>query len=335
MIETTLSPALVGMIRSSKQVALIPHERPDADALGATLGLTLALTTEGKTARVLVGEFVQSSLQFLPGFAELALGRSAESEAYLAACDLTLVCDTHEPTLLGHWLEPLRHALASDADAVAVMDHHRPSAELIFSHGWIDPSYSSTCEMMLAALERLGWPLDAPIANNLMAGVMYDTSRFTNANTQARTLTNAATLVGAGADVVDLNGQLFSLGAPDEVRLRGEVFASIQLAFAGRYVWALIQRETLNRLGLDESALSGLTNDLRLIDGVVVAATLFATSPDSTRVSLRSRGGYEVRQIAQQYPGGGGHAVAAGCTIPLPLEQAAADLQARIASLFA
>lgn len=335
MIDTTLSPALIETIRGSKQVALIPHERPDADALGATLGLALSLAAQGKTARVLVGEFAQPSLRFLPGFAELAVERSPDSEAYLAACDLTLVCDTHEPTLLGPWLESLQRALAKDASAVAVIDHHRPGGELIFSRGWIDPSYSSTCEMTLVALERLGWPLDAPIASDLMAGLMWDTARFTNANTQPRTLTNAATLVGAGVDVVDLSGRLFSLGAPDEVRLRGEVFASIQLAFAGRYVWALIRRETLDKLGLDESALSGLTNDLRLIDGVVVAATLFAERSNATRVSLRSRGGYEVRQIAQQYPGGGGHAVAAGCTIPLPLEQAAADLQARIATLFA
>ncbi|HEX8727617.1 MAG TPA: bifunctional oligoribonuclease/PAP phosphatase NrnA [Ktedonobacterales bacterium] len=335
MIDTTLSPTLIGMIRKSKQVALIPHERPDADALGATLGLALALISAGKTARVLVGEFVKESLRFLPGFAELALGHSAEADGFLAAADLILVCDTHEPTLLGRWLEPLERVIARDSSGVAVIDHHNPKGELIFSQGWIDPSYSSTCEMMLLTLERLGWPVDAAIASNFMAGVMFDTSRFTNANTQPRTLTNAATLVERGADVTDINGRLFSLGSPAEVQLRGEVYAAIQMGFAGRYVWVAVTQAQLDRLGLDESALTGFSNDLRLIEGVKVAAVLYATQPDSTRASLRSRDGYEVRQIAEQYPGGGGHSVAAGCQIPLPLEQAAADLQRKIASLFA
>ncbi|HEX2348047.1 MAG TPA: bifunctional oligoribonuclease/PAP phosphatase NrnA [Ktedonobacterales bacterium] len=335
MIETTLSPALIALIRNSERVALIPHERPDADALGATLGLARALTTAGKTARVLLGEFVKESLAFLPGFANLALGHSAEADAFLAAADLTLVCDTHEPTLLGRWLEPLKRVIARDVSAVAVIDHHNPKGELIFSQGWIDPSYSSTCEMMLLALERLGWPLDTAIASDLMAGVMFDTSRFTNANTQPRTLTNAAKLVEHGADVADINGKLFSLGTPAEVQLRGEVYASIHMGFEGRYVWVAVTQAQLDRLGLDESALTGFSNDLRLIEGVKVAAVLYATQPDSTRASLRSRDGYEVRQIAEQYPAGGGHSVAAGCQIPLPLEQAAADLQQKIATLFA
>ncbi|MGB9588616.1 MAG: DHH family phosphoesterase, partial [Armatimonadota bacterium] len=41
----------------------------------------------------------------------------------------------------------------------------------------------------------------------------------------------------------------------------------------------------------------------------------------TTRISLRSRDGLDVSQIAHLF-GGGGHRTAAGCTVSAPLDQA-------------
>ena len=334
MPDLSYSDELIEVLRNGKQFSLVPHEKPDADALGSTLGLALALANAGKQVRVLVGDVIKQSLTFLPGFAELTVSHSANAIAYLDQSDVVLICDTHEPTLLGRWIDPLMHVIETGLSNVRVIDHHLPRHESIFPAGWIDPTISSTAEMVLILLEKGRWPINHAIAQNLMAGIMWDTSRFTNANTRPQTLLNASTLINYGADVVDINGHLFSLGTADEVRLRGELFESIHLDFEGRYVWVIVTPQMLSKYGVSESAITGLGNDLRLIEGVKVAAVLFEYEPNSTRVSLRSRGGYEVQQIAEQYPGGGGHSVAAGCQIELGAANAAIALKTKIEALF-
>jgi phosphoesterase RecJ-like protein len=83
--------------------------------------------------------------------------------------------------------------------------------------------------------------------------------------------------------------------------------------------------------------LDGLINFARNVDGVNVAMLFKEVGTRSTKVSLRSRPGFNSALFLQRF-GGGGHAGAAGATLPLPLreartlliEEVAADLEERV-----
>jgi len=54
-----------------------------------------------------------------------------------------------------------------------------------------------------------------------------------------------------------------------------------------------------------------------------------ARKREETKVSLRATARYDVADIAARF-GGGGHAMAAGCRIPMPLAAACAALEAEM-----
>lgn len=60
--------------------------------------------------------------------------------------------------------------------------------------------------------------------------------------------------------------------------------------------------------------MEGIVNHLQNTKGVEVAILLYQTSVGEYKVSLRSNGKVDVAAVAS-YFGGGGHVLAAGCTV--------------------
>ncbi len=333
--QDPLHQAFVDTILSSRRVALIPHKGPDADALGASLGLCHGLIRAGKEAQVLVESPPAPILQFLPGSDTLLAPIADISIAYLRSSDLVLVCDTHEPRQLGMWLEPVTEIVRAENIPVLVIDHHQPRDKPFFRDAWIDKSSSSTAEMVLSLLRMLAWQVTPEIAQCLMAGIVGDTFRFANSNTRPETFRNAADLLQAGANVMTINERLYSPGSISLVRVRGKILSGLTSAFGGRYIWATVTTRMLQRHGIDPEELSGLTNELKTIEKAKVVAVLYESGVRRTRVSLRSLSDYNVGRIAAQFPGGGGHALAAGYTVDMDIATAAEDLKRRVGDLLA
>jgi phosphoesterase RecJ-like protein len=72
--------------------------------------------------------------------------------------------------------------------------------------------------------------------------------------------------------------------------------------------------------GLEEDC-EGIVNYALSIDGVEVALFLRELSDGRYRVSLRSKGGLNVGDVAERF-GGGGHLCASGCAVSGPLNTA-------------
>ena len=72
--------------------------------------------------------------------------------------------------------------------------------------------------------------------------------------------------------------------------------------------------------------MDGLVETIRRVDTVLIAAVLKETKDGFTKVSCRSdTHDISVAEVMQVFDGGG-HKMAAGCTIQLPLEEAKAKL---------
>ncbi len=73
--------------------------------------------------------------------------------------------------------------------------------------------------------------------------------------------------------------------------------------------------------GASSEETEGIVNYGRSIDGVLVSALLKEVDDKSTRVSMRAKPGTDVQAVAAMF-GGGGHKAAAGCTMPMALNEA-------------
>ena len=90
----------------------------------------------------------------------------------------------------------------------------------------------------------------------------------------------------------------------------------LEMTLSGRFAYFFIDREILEKHSIDIRNTENLIENLRSIDGVVVAALLKVTkSPGIFKISLRSKSpAVSVGNIARRL-NGGGHEMAAGGTI--------------------
>jgi len=66
--ESIGKQAVVERLRQAKNLLIVPHARPDGDALGAALGLGTALKALGKTVTIAAGGDERVKFKFVPGY---------------------------------------------------------------------------------------------------------------------------------------------------------------------------------------------------------------------------------------------------------------------------
>lgn len=285
-----------------RDVTVLAHVRPDADALGSAVALALALRKRGVSARVSFGDepfHVPRQVQCLPGL-ELVVHHQD------AGKDLVISVDTSSESRLG----VLQHLIDDAADFVNI-DHHMSNTG--FGLHWVDPSAPAAAVMVAALIDELGVEFDRDIASAIYAGVVTDTGGFRYAATKPETLELAARLMRLGVDHEGMCRALFddepwrnlhiAASAVSKAVLEPDVHDGLGL------VWTAVLASDRNHISMD--AAERVIGDLRVVNEAEVAAVFKQRDDGLWSVSLRSKGKVDVGAAAVAL-GGGGHTYAAG-----------------------
>jgi len=306
-------------LRAAAEVAVLSHESPEADAIGASLGAALALEAAGKRIGVYNVGPLPPALRALPGVERV---QPAPSRPY--ACYLVL--DTTEPARTGGLLDG-----RPPGSQVLNVDHHLGNRGF-GDVNWVDAAASSAGEMVYRLLVAGGFPLSPPVAANLYAAILTDTGGFRHPNTTPEALRAAAELVAEGARPGEIGRGLYGQRDPRELRLLGLALADLQVSADGRLAWITVSRAAQAVAGIGLEAAEDFVQYPRGVAGVEIALAFKEVAATEVRVSLRSWGPLDVAALASRF-GGGGHRNAAGCTLHLPLEAARAAVLGAAAGL--
>ena len=300
---------VVAVLQGAPSVAILSHVHPEADAIGAILGASLALREVGKVTAAYNADPLPSGLTCLPGAGDI-LREIPTGQRY--ACYLVL--DTSDLERTGGLLD------ARPAETVLVnVDHHAGNTRF-GDVNWVEPEASSAGEMVYKLLRRAGVPIGKAVATNLYAAILTDTGSFQHNNTSPEALRAAADLVACGAAVEDLSAGMYGNHDPREWHLLAQALASLSLSDGGRLAWIEVTSAAREALGLGLEGTEGFIDFVRATGGVQVAMLFKEVAAAEVRVSLRSRGKTDVAALARQF-GGGGHRNAAGCTLREPLAE--------------
>ena len=312
---TPPSELLETLTKPSGTVLCLGHVHPDGDVLGTLFGLGLALGAAGARVTFAGPHPVPESLSFLPGADRWQVWKVAPE-----TFDVIVMTDCPNSDRS----EGLIQGARGPQSRVLNIDHH-PDNRRYGTINWIDPSAAATGEMVFDLVRALGLRLTPAVALNLFAAIHTDTGSFRYSNTTPRTFRIAAELAAAGADPSLVSDRLYQQRAPDSLVQLGEVLRRVQISDDGQVAWLTVPRGLVSREFLESEDLVGYPRSVR---GVKVAVLLTEEEPGKVKASLRGKGEVPVNAIAHRF-GGGGHANAAGCTIPGTLEEAeAAVLQA-------
>jgi phosphoesterase RecJ-like protein len=159
--------------------------------------------------------------------------------------------------------------------------------------------------------------------------VNTDTGSFRFQNATADTLHVAGDLVALGADPAQISECVFDNRTFTATRLLAAALSSLAASPDGKIVWAHVTRDDFTTLGAADEDTEGFVNYMRGVRGADVGLLFREMADGRVRVSLRGRETVDVGAIAQAF-GGGGHRMAAGCTLPAPLAVAERTLVAAV-----
>ena len=299
-------------IHASQTIVMACHVNPDGDALGSMLGLALALIPLGKTVTCLSEDGVPAILTFLPGAG--LVQQTTDQTAF----DLALVVDSGDLPRVGQTIQPIIRLAKSVVD----IDHH-VTAGAFGDIRVLDARAASTAEIVYALLQTLQAPITPEIATCLFTGIITDTGSFRFQNVTPNTLQVAAALLEAGAPPAFISEHVFENRTFAATQLLGHALSSLKKTADGGIVWAHITASDFAEVGATDQDTEGIVSYVRGVQGAEVGILFREMAGGGVRVSLRSRDTVNVAEIASQF-GGGGHRMASGCTVELPLADAEA-----------
>lgn len=304
----------IAAIKAADRIAITTHIRPDGDAIGSTLGLRRLLSAAGKDAAIVAMDPAPRRYGFLMREDVIIPATETSPEAY----DLLVVLDTgapdRAPDAIRDWLPRVR---------TLNIDHH-PTNTRFADINHVDPVASSVGEMICRLAETAGFAIAADAAEALWVALITDTGRFAYSNTRPATLLAAAALLETGVRTDRIDDQVYNSATAAQIRLQGRAIAHLELHANGRCALVSLAREDFAELGCTGEDADEIVNIPRRVSGTDVAVFLCeqqGDGPRETKASFRTGEPFDAAILCRGL-GGGGHARAAGCTLPMPLPEA-------------
>lgn len=306
-IFPSINIALIDKIRSSENILIIGHKNPDGDCLSSTLALASILKKLGKnTLSVNEGPFLRPELEFLSSQVTNEI-----NEEFLAKNPLVIVVDCSTIDRPGAIFDSIKHLER------AVVDHHSSGEPFCKEElSYIVPYSPSTTLLIDKLRESLGVELDKEIATYLYTGLLTDTGffHFVSNRVGAEVFLRAAAFAKAGVDPYDMYDRLNDGKKLEDVINGAKVLDTAESYYDGKLLVAYQTRD-IETAGLSDN----LYSELLKVSGVK-AVVFFKEKEDKVDIGFRAKktSRLDVGRIAATI-GGGGHMLAAGASLNLPL----------------
>jgi phosphoesterase RecJ-like protein len=213
---------------------------------------------------------------------------------------------------------------AARANELIWIDHH-VSNEGLGTVPVIDPTASSTAEMVFRLTRVIGGDLTPETAACLYAGLVTDTGRFQYEAVRPETLQVAAEVRRYPFDHARLVQILYEDNGMAYLKVAGIALDRLRLEEEADLVWTYLTQSDLSAAAVDPSETDDLIDIVRTAREADVAALVKQQRDGLFKVSMRSRGAHDLASIAAGF-GGGGHRLASGYTSTVGLSETVEEL---------
>lgn len=316
--------AFKSLIGKPAAVVIVTHFKPDADALGSSLGLAAFLKKFGHQVSVITPSDYPDFLTWMPANETvLALSKdnnAAEAKAgvLITQAEIIFCLDFSNLSRVNSLGDMIRKASATKV----LIDHHLEPENFAAFQQW-DPASASTAGLIFDLIKELGEQdkLDATIATCLYAGLMTDTGSFKHNNTRYHEFQIAAELVRQGANPHEIAQAIYDTNSLERLRLTGFVLSE-KLVVLPQYntAYMTLSQEEQKKFGAQTGDTEGLVNYGLSVKGVKMAVLMYDRK-EEIKLSFRSLGTFSVNELARKHFEGGGHRNASGGTSRLSLDE--------------
>jgi phosphoesterase RecJ-like protein len=302
------------LVEHATTIHVYTHSNPDGDAVASVRAIELVLSRLNKKVMC----------RFIKPVPEMYkwLGIKSKIGPLSQEPDLIVIVDTERLDLLGEFQNSIKTATIQGTPILNI-DHHSNNQD--FGTVNIIASGSSTTQNLYELFRIWSVPMNKRVATSLLYGLIFDTYFFQRSNTDQYAFETASELAEIGAEPYFVSQQLYKSKSIESMQVLKKVIESIQLYNNGTILISVVPKEVLSQTKDNEVDFPGLSNFLAGITSVRISVLMKQVHKTHIEVSLRSEpifdnrgrvlfGAADVSRVAQQF-GGGGHKVAAGCSI--------------------
>lgn len=290
-------------IKEAKTIGIAGHVRPDGDCTGSCVALFhyLKINLSSDKSIDLYLEPIPKSFYLL--FDTDCIKQENNKKIKY---DLFIALDSGSEDRLGFALEYFK-----DAKRTINIDHHISNTQFgDLNHVLSDAS--STCEVLFDLFEEE--KIDLPVAEALYLGIIHDTGVFKHSNTSSKTMNIAGKLIEKGVPFSKIIDDTFYLKTYTQNQILGRCLLESMIILDGSCIVSSVSKKMLEFYDAVPSDLDGIIDQMRITQGVEVAILIYEINFKEYKVSMRANNQVDVSKIAS-YFGGGGHIMAAGCTM--------------------
>jgi phosphoesterase RecJ-like protein len=313
--------ALKAFLDTPRTAVILTHFKPDADALGSSLGLCGYLKKKGHTVKVITPSDYPNFLSWMPGNDQVLIFQKDKPELpskLISQADIVFCLDFNSLSRINDLGEMVQKSSAKKV----LIDHHLEPEKFADFEEW-DITAASTAELVFQVIDALGDKdlIDPNIAECLYAGIMTDTGGFRHPNTTHKVFVTAAALVSYGADPAKISKLIYDTNSLERLRLLGFVLGQkLQVLPEYKTAFITLNSEELKKFGSQTGDTEGLVNYGLSIKGIKLSV-MISDRKENIKLSFRSLGEFSVNEFARKHFEGGGHKNAAGGQTNLTLEQ--------------
>lgn len=308
------------LLRQPRRIVIVPHQKPDADAMGAALAMKNFFIQLEHTVTVISPTNWASWVNWMPGCKDVIdyelQKEKAEKSLDEAEWLLCLDFNTLDRT------KNMAEKLISLKCIKILIDHHRQPDENAFDYGNSDPHKSSTCEMIYDFIVAAGHSdkINEEVSECIYAGVVADTGSFRFPSAHAGVHSLVADLKSRGLDHSQIHEELFDNFLENRLRFIGHVLLHrMEVFYEYNTVLIAIPRSDILKYNIKTGDTEGLINYPQTIQGIKLVAVVIDRD-EERKWSFRSKGNFDCNTFARTYFEGGGHFNAAGGRSADPME---------------
>ncbi len=315
----------------SKNIVITTHHKPDADALGSSLGLAAFLKKKGHNVTVITPTDYPKFLYWMQGNNDVVIynhQNEIKSRKLVKEADMIFCLDFSSLKRINELGEYVK---ASSATKVLI-DHHLDPEDFAAFNSWSTKA-AATAELIYELIVDMGEEdlIDSDIAESLYAGIMTDTGSFKHPNTTVNIHRITGELIEKGANVSKVARLIYDSNTVQRIKFIGYALSE-KLVVMEKYntAYIAITAEELAKYSSKTGDTEGLVNYALSIEGIILAAVIIDRE-EAVRMSFRSIGDFSVNEFASEHFSGGGHKNAAGGKSDLTLDETVTKFEETVA----
>ena len=316
-------------LQQAKNVAIVIHTNPDGDAAGSALALQYVLATMDINATIVVANDLPEFLKWMDGSdkIEVYIQHKEQVRTAIKVADLIFCLDFNALNRI----DVLENIVRETTVPRILIDHHIEVQNNDFDLKFSRYPVSSTSELVYQICVNLLDTKRLPkhVAEYLYCGMLTDTGAFSHSSSYPEFFKIIANLLDCGVEKDKISNLIYNNFSENRMKLLGYALSKIVVLPEERFAYILLSRNDLKQFKFQIGDTEGFVNYPLSIKGIVLSI-LIIERDGFLKMSLRSKGNFDVNEFARKHFNGGGHFNAAGGKMFCSYDDCVAELEKNI-----